>query len=127
MAQIKSCGKKMIMTYSGFTVSVEKYCAERKYEYSTRAGFNKERINIACGADHCRLCIIGTIYSDKSPIYALDTALKTAASSGLAIDNNVFDNMALARYVVNRKSSEPIYNVELEFVSATSQGGPLNV
>ncbi len=127
MAQIKNCGKKMILTYSGFTVAVERYSVERKYEYNTRAGFNRERINIASGADHCKLNIFGTIYSEKSPIYAFDAALKNAASAGLGIDNNVFDNMALARYVVNRKSNEPIYNVELEFVSATSYGGPMNV
>lgn len=127
MAEIKNCSKKMIMTYSTFTIAVERYCVERKYEYSTKAGFNRERINIASGADLCRLNIIGTIYSDTSPAYAFDSSLKTAATAGLAIDNNVFDNMALARYVINRKSSEPVYNVELEFVSATAQGGPMNV
>ena len=127
MADIKNNRKKIIMSYANFTIAVDRYEAERKYDYSCESGFNKSKINIASGADACRLKIAGSLYSDTNPVYAFDTALKNSAASGLALDGMVFDNVALSRYAVKGASDDLAFDIELEFVSVTAAGGPMNV
>lgn len=126
MAEIKHSKKQISITVNGFSVAVKKYEVERRYDYSTKAAFNKERLNIAAGPLACKVKIYGSLYADSSPAYAFDTMLKNGSMAGFALDNIVFNNMSLSFYRVTTANDDLSREIELEFVSVTNAGGPIN-
>lgn len=127
MAEIKHSKRKMTITVNGYSVAVKKYEVERRYDYSSKAAFNKERINIAAGPLDCKLTVYGSIYADSSPALAFDSMVKAGNVSGFTLDNVVFSNMAISFYRITTSNDDLSREIVLEFTSTASTGGPVYV